>query len=387
MHTVVPQEFIYDLNQVNLNNHGVNCNQNRLIYFSAELFESLKSGNDLAHSEYMPKFHLSVTTLYPLPIELKETCFIGRLKKFWGKMIQIKTEIEYEKYFFARVIVSFDDAMNHAERLRSHLPAIYNEARIFEQPIPSISTAGEMIHDEQESVDGINNFEEEVSYLNDELTNESNDTTVDVKAPIFDEIQLPTQDALAFDAIFSGEASFAENEMTYDSMNQNDPLENSSAEAAQIDMPFEENRCTESSNEVDREPISQNITGREITITVDDELEYTFTSSADFLPNIENVYQVKQHDILCDNLPFKQNANGDRAFKVQVCDGFKEISLSARAVAGLIKLNTEKRTNKNVDKVFIKVLVIAVCTIKRIKETAMPFNDGEIEFIKGNCLD
>lgn len=104
MHTVVPKEFIYDLNQVNLNNHGVNCNQNRLIFFSTELFESLKNGNDIVHSEYLPKFHLSVTKLYPLPSELKETCFVGRLKKFWGKMTQIKSEIDYEKQvFFAHV--------------------------------------------------------------------------------------------------------------------------------------------------------------------------------------------------------------------------------------------------------------------------------------------
>lgn len=57
--------------------------------------------------------------------------------------------------------------------------------------------------------------------------------------------------------------------------------------------------------------------------------------------------------------------------------------LSAKAVIGLTKLNAEKRTNKNVDKTFLKALVIAVCTLKRFKESPNSlFNDGEVEFIK-----
>lgn len=62
------------------------------------------------------------------------------------------------------------------------------------------------------------------------------------------------------------------------------------------------------------------------------------------------------------------------------------MSLSARAVTGLIKLNAEKRTNTNVDKIFVKALVIAVCTLQRFKESALPFIDGDIEFIKGNFI-
>lgn len=69
-----------------------------------------------------------------------------------------------------------------------------------------------------------------------------------------------------------------------------------------------------------------------------------------------------------------------------MCDGFREVSLSARAVTGLIKLNAEKRTNTNVDKIFVKALVIAVCTLQRFKESAMPFSDGDIEFIKGSFI-
>lgn len=84
VHTVVPREFIFELNKVNLYNNGVNSNQNRLIYFSKVLFEALEIGNDTAPTDYIPNFSVPVTKVYPLPSEVQETCFIGRLKKFWG---------------------------------------------------------------------------------------------------------------------------------------------------------------------------------------------------------------------------------------------------------------------------------------------------------------
>lgn len=84
-HTVVPQEFILDLSQVSLNNNGVNSNQSRRIFFSKELFESLKNGEDISHMEYTPNFSIPISKIYPLTDGLGETCFIGRLKKIFGK--------------------------------------------------------------------------------------------------------------------------------------------------------------------------------------------------------------------------------------------------------------------------------------------------------------
>lgn len=82
-HTVVPREFIFDINVVNLYNNGVNSNQNQLIFFSKVLFEALKNDNDTAFLDYEPNFNIPVTKVYPLPNEVQETCFISRLKKFW----------------------------------------------------------------------------------------------------------------------------------------------------------------------------------------------------------------------------------------------------------------------------------------------------------------
>lgn len=83
-HTVVPREFIFELNKVNLYNNGVNSNQNRLIYFSKGMFEALENGNNTAPTDYIPNFSIPVTKVYPLPNEVQEACFIGRLKKFYG---------------------------------------------------------------------------------------------------------------------------------------------------------------------------------------------------------------------------------------------------------------------------------------------------------------
>lgn len=86
-HTVIPLEFVYQLVTENLLNRGVNPNQNRLIYFSKELFDVLKYGVASNRTTYTPNFVLPVTSVHPLPAELEETCFIARMKKCYGKCI------------------------------------------------------------------------------------------------------------------------------------------------------------------------------------------------------------------------------------------------------------------------------------------------------------
>lgn len=85
-YTVVPEEFIYQLNERTLKNLGLNQNQNRLIYFSADVFEKLERKKVFKTPQ--PNFNLEVSSAYPLPNVLNETCFIGRLIKFEGKQIE-----------------------------------------------------------------------------------------------------------------------------------------------------------------------------------------------------------------------------------------------------------------------------------------------------------
>lgn len=83
-YTIVPEEFIYQLNERNLKNLGLNRNQNRLIYFSSEIFEKIQRNDDI-EPPHEPNFSLPISFAYPLPNDLKDTCFIGRLIKFEGK--------------------------------------------------------------------------------------------------------------------------------------------------------------------------------------------------------------------------------------------------------------------------------------------------------------
>lgn len=89
VHTVVPKEFVYKLHEPNLWNVGVNTNQNRKIYFSKELFEILENGGAFDCTKFIPKFDIPVTDIYPLPVDVAETCFNARLKKFWGEYLNI----------------------------------------------------------------------------------------------------------------------------------------------------------------------------------------------------------------------------------------------------------------------------------------------------------
>lgn len=94
-HTIVPEHFIYSLNEKNLKNRGVNSNQNRLIYFSKDCFEKLGQNVNVKQM-YAPKFHLPVTKVYPLPNNLVETCFIGRMYNFEGKQSSL---LNFSSYF------------------------------------------------------------------------------------------------------------------------------------------------------------------------------------------------------------------------------------------------------------------------------------------------
>lgn len=83
-HTVVPETFIYKLVERNLKNYGINRNQDRLIYFSSEIYNTLKQ-NGALNREITPHFTLPVSSTYPLPNHTKETCFIGRMICFEGE--------------------------------------------------------------------------------------------------------------------------------------------------------------------------------------------------------------------------------------------------------------------------------------------------------------
>lgn len=102
-YTIVPENFIFDLNERNLKNRGVNRNQSRLIYFSQQMFDEMQSNQDL-DEEFEPNFHCQITMEYPLPVSLIETCYIGRLISFEGeKFFQQYFYITTNSLFFIRI--------------------------------------------------------------------------------------------------------------------------------------------------------------------------------------------------------------------------------------------------------------------------------------------
>lgn len=81
--TVVPEGFVYSLDEKSLKNRGVNKNQNRLIYFSRELFKKMEE-NEEYEQNCKPNFHRPISIKYPLPDNLEDACFIGRMICFEG---------------------------------------------------------------------------------------------------------------------------------------------------------------------------------------------------------------------------------------------------------------------------------------------------------------
>lgn len=280
-HTVVPKQFVLGLVEVNLLNSGVNQNQNRLIYFSSDLFDLFMNGENPNLLEFIPNFDLEVTTVYPPPDNLRATCYRGRLMKFWE---------------------TFDDAFRHANRLRPYLPALINPARQFEMPIPPMqnnvhsnneqqavndSNREQILGDEQHSNANENNTvdEQHVEDVHDEQPNDpdaseynGDNDEMDIKP--FGEIQLQDADIYAFDEIF--------NEQTI----------NSDFGTVDDAVACDENGASGSSTSDSVCPIVEKL---------NDSLEITYESNQDFRPKADDGFIVKANDAFSSNWPFMQN--------------------------------------------------------------------------------
>lgn len=79
-YVVVPENWIFDINQELLKNKGVNGNRDVLIFWSLDGIV-----DDKPNDEYAPNFHLEKSNEYPLPAGVKEACYVARLKRYFGK--------------------------------------------------------------------------------------------------------------------------------------------------------------------------------------------------------------------------------------------------------------------------------------------------------------
>lgn len=71
---------------------------------------------------------------------------------------------------------------------------------------------------------------------------------------------------------------------------------------------------------------------------------------------------------------------GDRAFMIADGDHFKEVWLKSTAVTGLIRMN-KKKANQLGDLVFLKALLIGLCSLKVIK-SGNPIQDEMLALVK-----
>lgn len=79
---------------------------------------------------------------------------------------------------------------------------------------------------------------------------------------------------------------------------------------------------------------------------------------------------------------FLLQAEKDRGYLVKTNDEHREVKLKGQLVQFLIKLNTDRGQDANMDKVFIKALLIAVFTVKFIKSGAI-LEPELMKFIEG----
>lgn len=72
---IVPENWVQGLNNAKLKNNGKNSNQNFLVFWSAN--------NGIANSTRAPNFNADLDYRYHPTID--EVCYLGRVKKFFGK--------------------------------------------------------------------------------------------------------------------------------------------------------------------------------------------------------------------------------------------------------------------------------------------------------------
>lgn len=174
-YTIVDESFIYKLVERNVKNYGINRNQNRLIYFSREWFEKFKR-NETIDEDFVPNFLLETTNEYPLPNDVDETCYVGRMICFEGNFILNIMFSFIIDSISSTTTENFESAMMHAERLREQIPEIYNPARVRERPIPPVVA-------EEDAQPIGNESETHADSENEELVDDENEQLNNIERP------------------------------------------------------------------------------------------------------------------------------------------------------------------------------------------------------------
>lgn len=77
VHVVIPDNWIYRLNESKLRNYGVNTNQDHRLFWSNDAVND----DEMPDYAYTPNFDAPLSNVFP---PLEDSCYIGRVKKFYG---------------------------------------------------------------------------------------------------------------------------------------------------------------------------------------------------------------------------------------------------------------------------------------------------------------
>lgn len=142
-HVVVPVNWIKD-HRAQLKkyiNYGLNCNVELLVFYSPPVLERIRNG--VCAFDYPPNFKASLSIEYPA-----DGCYFGRPIKYFGEFFFIFDSIvHFNCYLILKNLykISIDTCIDDIERAlvfvqsrRSAPPAVYNDKRLLELPIPNI---------------------------------------------------------------------------------------------------------------------------------------------------------------------------------------------------------------------------------------------------------
>lgn len=77
-HIIVPEEFVFDLDEESLKNKGKNPNFRYTVFWS----ENALDENGIPRAEYVPDFNLVKVIDFP---PIGDACYLGQVKKFYSK--------------------------------------------------------------------------------------------------------------------------------------------------------------------------------------------------------------------------------------------------------------------------------------------------------------
>lgn len=81
---VIPEEWIFALDEEKIKNMGANSNQSYRIFYSNDA----SNENGVPNGLHAPNFNLLLMDIFPPSYDVVECCYIGRVKHFYREYIQ-----------------------------------------------------------------------------------------------------------------------------------------------------------------------------------------------------------------------------------------------------------------------------------------------------------